>query len=320
MIYNPLVTIIIPVYNGSNYMKEAINSALNQTYEKIEIIVVNDGSSDEGKTHEIALSYGDKIKYFSKSNGGVSSALNLGINNMKGDWFSWLSHDDIYYSNKIKCQIEYLNKMILNQKIINPTDVVLYSAWELMDKTGKTFFKGNVNSAIFKNKKDWLLKNIKNNYLGGCSFLVPKSAFELAGKFNEKIRTMSDYDMWYRLALMDYQMVYIPKILVRGRVHSQQVTYTYSGNDEIEQFHINLIEKLANIPEYNLLDVMLKLGYFTRRRRLIATSNIAFEKALEIDHSFTIRVVIIIVKLISVLYYYSKRVIKKMYLKLRIVS
>ena len=65
----PLVSIIIPVYNGSNFLRQAIESALNQTYSNIEIIVVNDGSNDLGKTEEIALSYGSRIKYYKKENG-----------------------------------------------------------------------------------------------------------------------------------------------------------------------------------------------------------------------------------------------------------
>ena len=92
----PKVSIIIPVYNGSNYLDNAINCALCQTYENLEVIVVNDGSTDEGKTREIALKYSDKIRYFEKANGGVSSALNLGIREMGGEYFSWLSHDDVY--------------------------------------------------------------------------------------------------------------------------------------------------------------------------------------------------------------------------------
>ena len=95
----PLVSIIIPVYNGEKYMREAIDSALNQTYKNIEVIVVNDGSKDN--TDEIALSYGDKIRYFKKENGGVSTALNLGIKEMKGEYFCWLSHDDVYEYNKV---------------------------------------------------------------------------------------------------------------------------------------------------------------------------------------------------------------------------
>ena len=94
MSHNPLVSIVIPVYNGSNFMREAIDSALAQTYPNIEILVVNDGSTDN--TREIALSYGDKIRYFEKENGGVATALNLAIHEMKGEYFSWLSHDDWY--------------------------------------------------------------------------------------------------------------------------------------------------------------------------------------------------------------------------------
>ena len=109
LVWNPKVSIIIPVYNGANYMREAIDSALGQTYQNTEIIVVNDGSCDDGATDRIALSYGDKIKYIKKENGGVSSALNLGIQNMTGEYFSWLSHDDVYGPDKIKHQIESLS-------------------------------------------------------------------------------------------------------------------------------------------------------------------------------------------------------------------
>ena len=80
-----MISIIIPVYNGANYMKIAIDSALAQTYENTEVIVVNDGSQDNGKTEEIALSYGDKIRYFAKENGGCASALNFGISKMRGE-------------------------------------------------------------------------------------------------------------------------------------------------------------------------------------------------------------------------------------------
>ena len=102
------VQIIIPVFNGENYVKDAIESALNQTYKNIEVLVVNDGSTDA--TEKICKSYGNKIQYFYKENGGVSSALNLAISQMKGEFFSWLSHDDLYYSNKIEEQINYINK------------------------------------------------------------------------------------------------------------------------------------------------------------------------------------------------------------------
>ena len=74
----PRVSIVIPVYNGANYLREAIDSALAQTYKNVEIIVVNDGSTDNGETEQIAQSYGDRIRYFRKENGGVSSGTCTG--------------------------------------------------------------------------------------------------------------------------------------------------------------------------------------------------------------------------------------------------
>ena len=117
--FNPKVSIIIPVYNGSNYLREAIDSALAQTYKNLEILVINDGSNDKGKTDKIAKSYGNKIRYFKKENGGVATALNLGIKKMTGEYFSWLSHDDLYYPNKVKKQIRFL-------KTLDDKNVVLY--------------------------------------------------------------------------------------------------------------------------------------------------------------------------------------------------
>ena len=103
---NPLVSIVIPVYNGSNYLAQAIDSALGQTYPNCEVLVVNDGSDDGGATAELALGYGEKIRYFEKENGGVATALNLGIRQMRGEYFAWLSHDDLYKPEKIELQVK----------------------------------------------------------------------------------------------------------------------------------------------------------------------------------------------------------------------
>ena len=131
----PLVSIVIPVYNGSNYMREAIDSALAQTYRNIEVIVVNDGSRDDGATDAIARSYGDRIRYIPKENGGSSSALNTGIRNMKGDWFSWLSHDDLYAPEKVEKQVELLNKLNLPEE--EEWRHFFFTASETVDGNGK---------------------------------------------------------------------------------------------------------------------------------------------------------------------------------------
>ncbi len=116
----PLVSIVIPVYNGANYVAEAIDSALAQTYSRIEVLVINDGSNDNNATRDIALSYGERIRYIEKENGGVASALNRGIKEMNGDYFSWLSHDDLYFPQKVQTQVDFL--ILLGCK-----DVIVYS-------------------------------------------------------------------------------------------------------------------------------------------------------------------------------------------------
>ena len=122
----PRVSIIIPVYNGTNYMRDAIDSALNQTYENCEVIVVNDGSNDEGATDAAARSYGDRIRYFKKENGGVATAVNYGIQQMTGEYAAWLSHDDIFTPDKIEKQIH----AALASGLENP---VVHSNFEFWD-------------------------------------------------------------------------------------------------------------------------------------------------------------------------------------------
>ena len=139
----PKVSIVIPVFNGANYLTSAIESALEQTYEDKEIIVVDDGSVDDDATKEIAKSYGDKIRYYLKENGGTSSALNFGIKNMNGEYFSWLSHDDVYYPKKIEMQI---NSLINN---VNPYSISGCS-YEFINEESKTVVS-NIKMSKYNN-------------------------------------------------------------------------------------------------------------------------------------------------------------------------
>ena len=131
--YSPgVVSIIIPVYNAQDYLEECLDSALNQTYDKIEIITVNDGSKDNSL--DILKKYSNKIKIISKKNGGTASALNLGIKNMSGEWFKWLSADDVLYSNAVKELVD-VAKVLPNKKYI------LYSNYDIIDAHGKIIDK-----------------------------------------------------------------------------------------------------------------------------------------------------------------------------------
>jgi hypothetical protein len=208
----PLVSIIIPVYNGANYLQEAIDSALAQTYPRCEVIVVNDGSSDNGATRDIALSYGSRIRYFEKENGGVATALNCGIREMKGEFFSWLSHDDLYFPHKVDRQIEYLRTNSLY-------DVVLYSNFEFINDVGTWIGASPDMRGI--TPESFRSHLIKSNPIHGCTALIPAVCFERVGLFQEHLISTQDYDLWFRMA-KHIPFIYQDDILVKSRLHEKQ--------------------------------------------------------------------------------------------------
>lgn len=237
----PKVSIVIPAYNASNYLAEAIDSALAQTYPNVEIIVVNDGSKDDGATEQVALSYGNKIRYFFKENGGSSSALNLGIANMTGEWFSWLSHDDLYAPEKIQRQIEYMSslKIDLDEQIKH----VFFTGSELINADGKrirTYRKRKAAKLETKinsfSHNGYLIAEPTVYNFHGCSCLVHKNAFAEIGYFDESLRLLNDVDMWFRLYAANFKVHYIPEVLVYGRIHSKQVSknigFSYHNSEQ----------------------------------------------------------------------------------------
>ncbi len=233
--FNPKVSIIIPVYNGSNYLKEAIDSALAQTYKNIEIIVINDGSNDKGKTEKIAKSYGNKIRYFKKENGGVATALNLGIKKMTGEYFSWLSHDDLYYPDKIKKQIRFLEKL-------DNKEVVLYSNYDLINKDGLVTGKCRHDHDMLEKKPIYALLRGSVN---GITILVSKSIFDDCGNFKESLRTTQDYDMWFRI-MQKYKFVHMEDVLAKTRIHSEQDSASSRAVYEGNRLWIDMIKKTSS--------------------------------------------------------------------------
>lgn len=210
----PKVSIIIPVYNGSNFLKEAIDSALGQTYKNIEVIIINDGSNDNGATEKIAKSYGNKIRYYKKVNGGVATALNFGIKKMSGEYFSWLSHDDLYEKTKIEDQIRLMLSLHTNNNIVVCNDRVLFENGikkeALIDK--RTF-------GLF----DIFLATGANVGINGCALLIPKKALVESGGFDPTLPVTQDYDLWYRLSSQyNYRFVLLEKNLVTYRIHDKQ--------------------------------------------------------------------------------------------------
>ena len=216
----PKVSIIIPVYNGSDYLDKAIQSALNQSYKNLEIIVVNDGSNDDGKTAEIVKSYGDRIRYIEKENGGVSSALNRGIEAMTGEYFSWLSHDDEYRNEKIEKQVDALRKLKKDRVIVLCDTEFIDEDSEILDKSW-----GTPQSGVYNTEQVLLLMNKRP--LSGISLLIPKKAFLECGGFDTTLRFTQDADMWKRIFLNDYSLLVDKTIYASSRLHGKQQTNTH---------------------------------------------------------------------------------------------
>lgn len=212
---NPLVSIVIPVYNGSNYMREAIDSALAQTYSPIEIIVVNDGSTDGGATEEIALSYGDKIRYFHKENGGTATALNFGIGKMKSDYFSWLSHDDYYLPERTE---KVMAKMLSG----NPLEEIVYTDFLYLDDETKKTHYTMVGQRVPEKQLSSHLYMLFLNVISYCTLIVPRSLFEEYSFFKEEWRYTHDYANMFEI-LSNKKFVYLPEALFVSRRHSDQV-------------------------------------------------------------------------------------------------
>ena len=319
--YTPKISIIIPAYNAFNYLAEAIDSALAQTYTNIEIIVVNDGSRDNGATEQIALSYGDKIRYFYKENGGSSSALNMGIAKMTGEWFSWLSHDDLYVPEKLEKQMAYIES--LQSDISEISNHIFFSASELIDANGKTIRTFDRKKA--KRLAEKVDKFPHNGYLiaeptvynfYGCSCLVHKSVFENVGAFDETLRLINDLDMWYRVYAANYKIHYIADPLVKCRIHAKQVSksigFSYHNAEQDMVWNRSLSWLIKHYPEEE--ELFFRFG----RNAYLKTRNAEGDCAFKYIKSFPTKKMLY--KYIYKIRANARHLAKKLYLKVKHIT
>ncbi|MFH2102008.1 MAG: glycosyltransferase [Chloroflexota bacterium] len=210
-----MVSIVIPVYNGSNYLKQAIDSALVQTYPRVEVLVINDGSTDDGLSEQIALGYGQRIRYFSKPNGGVASALNIGLQQMHGEWFAWLSHDDVFTPNRLANDMQVVRN--------HPEARVIFCRVETINAAGRVTGKIMYPIEQVTNPRQALI-------LGGinmCAMTIHRDCFKAVGLFNEKNSTIQDTEMSLRLAAA-FSFFLDPQVGLYSRDHSGRGTYLLS--------------------------------------------------------------------------------------------
>ena len=235
------VSIVIPVYNAEEYIRDCVESALSQDYDDVEIIAVNDGSSDGSL--KILEEYSDRIKIVSKQNGGTASALNVGIKSMQGEWFKWLSADDLLYQHAVKELVDSAKKLENNKNCI------LYSNYDIIDSNGKIVgqrIEPDCNSIDSFEFNTMLL----DNYIGNATTsLIHRSAFDRFGMFDESVGFSEDYELWLRFCILHGCRLYlVPKILAKYRVHQTQLTAkkrgeSLSNSKKIRDYILNQLDK-----------------------------------------------------------------------------
>lgn len=221
-----LVSVIIPVYNGDRHLAEAIESVLAQTYRPIEIIVVDDGSTDN--TANIARSY-QQVRYIYQKNQGNGTAKNTGISVAQGELIAFLDVDDLWTSNKLNLQVNYL----LQYPHIDATICQMRNILE----------SGN-------DWPSWLKKEHIDADVAGyipSALVVRKTVFEKIGNFDPTYRRTNDADWFFRAKDGGIVIAVIPEVLLYKRIHNSNLSHqTKEMNSELMGILRSSIERKRN--------------------------------------------------------------------------
>jgi len=195
---NPLVSVIIPVYNGARYLRAALESVFAQTYRGFEVIVVDDGSVDESGV--IAQSF-SQVRYMHQTNQGVAAARNHALDAARGEFFAFLDQDDLWTPDKLKLQVGYL----LNHPGIGYT------------LTQQKFFldPGATLPPWFRKE---LFDSVHTGWVLG-TLVVRRTTFEQVGNFATGYSAANDSDWFFRAKAAEIPMAIIPELLLLKRIH-----------------------------------------------------------------------------------------------------
>ena len=212
----PVVSVVIATYNYADYLPQAVDSALGQSFQDLEVIVVNDGSTDN--TAEIVAPYRThpKVQYFEKPNGGQASAKNLGIVKSRGTYIAFLDADDFWEPHKLDQQLDLFRR--------NPRVGVVYSGFRLVGPGGEPL--STENPPCYRGRVLRYLYG--NNFVDFSSSVVRRDVMERYGMFDESIAMGIDYDLWLRLSGVT-EFDYMPKPLVAIRVGHRQMSTNLNG-------------------------------------------------------------------------------------------
>jgi len=248
------VSIVIPLYNSKNFLRQSLESALNQTYENVQIVAIVDRSEDDSL--RILKEYQD-IDILSINNKGLASALNEAIEKISGKWFKWLSPDDVLKPNAIKILVDETKKL--------PEGTIIYSNWELIDEDGKilrSFSELNYNDrSVF----DFNVRLLDGQKINANTTLIPTSLFRKGCIFQQLEDPVSiDYDFFLRAGILyGTKFHLIEKTLLKYRIHSKQLSHrniskTLNFNSQVRKNTLSQLESAERNRYYESLEKYLK--------------------------------------------------------------
>lgn len=300
----PLVSVVMPVYNGALYLKEAIDSVLAQTYKNVEIIVVNDGSDDNGATADVIASYGDKITPFYKPNGGVSSALNLGISQMHGDYFVWLSHDDMLMPRYLEKQLEFVKENRVDNNTVVSCQV------SLMDSRGKSLYRPHKPLLGRKSGDEVYTYLLSGGNICYCTMLIPAECLQKVPPFDTRFKYVQDKLCWKALAKSGVSFWFYGDKLCKLRTYKGQLSEKLKPIYKREMY-MYLRPDIESIKEnYSFHAAKGVLLYASKRRLTNVKAEMKDIVKANNDYSVRLRLQCVYTRM----RYVVRRIVKKLYL------
>ena len=248
------VSVIIPTFNRFNLISRAIDSVLSQTIKPFEIIVVDDGSSDNTSTF-IKNNY-KSVKLIKQNNLGVSKARNVGIKNSSGDWIALLDSDDEWEKNKLEVQIKSLSEYDY-YSVCHTNEIWIRNGIRVNQKKRHQKYGGDIFD-----------KCLDICRISPSSIMFKKNIIDEVGWFDEGLPICEDYDLWLRITA-NFKILFIDKpLIIKYGGHSDQLSKSVNG---IEAYRIKSLENLLSntklIKDYKLLTIKMlitKLGIYKK--------------------------------------------------------
>jgi glycosyltransferase involved in cell wall biosynthesis len=241
---SPSVSVLIPTYNCAQYIREAINSILAQDYDNLEIIVADDGSTDD--TREIVETLHKTVKYFYKPHSGISASRNLCLEKAQGEYIAWCDADDYWAEGKLKAQMQYMEE--------HPDCQIVFTKFQ-------NFVDNEELKKSIKAKREIYVSEYYRIYFP--SALIKKELFTRYGIFLNELMFFEDTELIYRFAIQGVNIShYIDNVFYFRRLHGKNITLTHDESLERkmnETMNANLSKYIEN--DELLYEFLKKMHY-----------------------------------------------------------